>query len=436
LVLIFLIGILLTVVVYYGSYHRLLMARKMNSLKAHYLAESALEVALAKLKGADEIPLNAPFDTTAENIGRMQFEISPFGAYLLCRARGIVGRESAEVRGLLGKAAGVEFSSAINLGGAAYPLVLAGGTRITGDVVTGPAGVIPGRFEGRGFDGLQLVNGRIITDRANRMPGMDSTTIFKAPGSRPPAEEGRGTRFDSWVELSDENYAEFGKAEYPVFGAGLGISLDDEILDLTDRRWRVEGELAIAGNSRVSGFGVLEVDGSCIITGRSELRDLVLLCSGEITAQDGSLIKCQLISRAGIGFQDSAGVAWPGIALLFCGYEPGSIRYESTAKSSGALILLVEGAAAQDWRNRTDVPGIIVGPRGRWKGLVYSEAYATIQGRVTGNVSAREFYLYARPTAYFNWLVDAGIESDSALVGTIIPTIFAARGGYACAYFY
>lgn len=395
-----------------------------------------MELAMAKLEGVEKIALDVPFDTTIESTGRMQFEILPYGVYFLCRAKGVCGKEFAELSGLLGKAAGEEFSGAINLSGKAFPLVLAGNTEIRGDVHVGPAGVIPGRFEGRGFDGSVLVHGNIITDGLFKMPHVDSLKAFGDFISHSQYRGSGDLNYDIYVDVVDDNFAELKDVKSPVFESGLRIRLEKGILNLTDKRWRVIGKLEIGGKSRLSGFGIIEVEGSCVIDDQAELRDLMLICSGEISVRGGSFIKCQLLSNTDIVITDSVRISWPGTAILYCEDQHGNIRYESAVESSGSLILLIGKESVRNQQDQAEIPRIIIEQQAGWLGIIYSEAYAAIKGRVIGNVSTREFYFYSQPTAYFNWLVDANLKSDSALVGSIIPTIFTGDGGYAFAYYY
>lgn len=438
LVLVLLLTILLSTVIFYGAYHRTMAVRYMRRLQARYLAESALQLGLRAMTQSAPV-LTFPLRGTemVDGVGTCEFQIAPFGLYLLCQAQGTAGGQTHTLRGLLGRSSGDEWATAINLGGGNYPLVLAGDTHIMGDVIVGPAAVIAGKFEGRNFNGSQLVAGDIISDRTNRMPRCDSAMTVAALGSmdRDPRMEFEMV-FDQQMILSDENITEANGHQNILFRAGLTVALDTSLLDITGRHWFVQGDLVIRGKSRLFGFGRLETQRNLSITDDAELRDILITCHGDAQMRDRTLFKGQLICSNEISVDDSARLEWPAILAADATDGIGSISCQSRADLWGSAVVFGADSLVYGRHQDQSIPGITIASSRLWRGLIYSQGYCTIRGQVQGNISTQAFYLYAEPTAYINWLVDARISADSGLAGLAMPYLLGDGTTFAYAYYY
>lgn len=435
LILILLITILLSTVILYGSYHNVLIARKANDIKACYLAESALQFALRKLSIDGYDVIGSRQSARIDGAGTIEYLIQPYGTYLLCTGRGLAGKSKVELQGLLGRSPGPEFSPAINLGGTDYPLVVAGNTKIKGDVIVSSAGVIPGKYKGREFRGSILVDGQILKDRISRMPPIDKSSYDAFISSLESDDRDPDTTIDVFYILTDDEIHEIQRYPRPMFKSSLTINLDNGNLEMSNSFYKVSGDLRISGKTKIHGFGTLKVNGDATIEGRAELRDLVIICEGEVLIEGNAVIMCQIISKTKISVEEIAEIRRPGVLIVDSHSRKGMIEYGSESISDGSALLL-----AEDFQygkgDKKKVPRIILRPGCEWQGLIYSEGFTTIMGRLTGNISTNGFYIYSEPTAYLNWLVDAKISADSSMSSFIIPEILKPSGRPSYAYYY
>ncbi len=436
LALILMITILLSTVILYGSYHNHLIVKKSNEIKALYLAESALQFGLKRLSDEGYEVIDRFYSETIEGIGRIEYSIESYGVYLRCIGRGLAGKSKIELSGLLGRRGGNVLTSAINLDGAEYPLVLAGDTKIKGDVVVGASGVIPGKYKGREFRGSKLVDGRIIKDRIVRIPGINRFIYDKYIAEMETSSGDHDTTFESHFILTDDNYNLVKSYKKPYFKAGLNIRLSEKHLDLSDDKFEIDDDLEIGGNSAIFGFGLFKVNGDILIKDQAQLRDIVLMVDGNSELIDNTVIRCQIICSGTITVKDSSILERPGTLIADYDGEGGRIEYESGKISSGVAIVLADNYGFGHWGRENEVPRIVINPGSEWNGILYSEGFATIMGKVSGNVSTKGFYIYSEPTAYLNWLVDADISVDPEVLEYINPVILDLEGPYSYAYFH
>jgi hypothetical protein len=428
LIVLLLITTLFSAVILYGSYHRRLALQDIQDSQAYYLAESGIEYALARLN--DEPGFEQTFTENISPTGRIEVALKPFGAYLLCESRGIAGKRNKIIRCLIGAVPDQMFTHALNLGGQDYPLTLAGHTTIIGDVLVSPSGVLPGRYKGQRFGSDKLVYGEIIKSPTDRMPLYDDTIITEFIDGLSGIDIMSARRFDKTTVIDDNAINLIEQDSLLKFDANLAINLVDKKLDLTNKYLKVGGNLHITGDSRIYGYGIIEVEGETLLDGDCQVKDMVIVVKREATIAGNAVYAGQLLGNADIEVQGNAALS-QSATLINIGEltdEPRCIYLNTAESSSGYIICdLLTAGVNQPGRQRM-LKAIDLSDSADFTGVIFNSGYSKISGELTGNISSGSFYIYDAPTVYINWLVDAMLESSAEI--KVVPAVFAGVNGY------
>ena len=425
----FILILVFTSVVMYGAWHRLRARLTLQNLKASYLAEAGVNRALWLLSGHEQKDLNFRTEGFLQKIDTLQsyqFRIKNWGGYLLVESEGKAGRAKKSVKALIGQKQTEEFNRAINLGSPDYPLVVAGRTRIKGDVLLSPAGVIEGKFKGEGFLGDKLVDGKVYTQKSNRLPVFNTGLVTEFEELINHTKETAGSRMDRSLVI-DRNTEQGYLKDKTIY-------IEGDILINAPKKKTLRGpcilfstgKIEITGESKLEDRLILVAEKGIEVSGRTQLDDCILYSRKQVTLKDDALFEGQIFSDSSIVVEDRAKILFPSFLLVTGKKIKDRIegKIEIRSKEAEGILGLVEkdiGSSAFFMKNN----GVItISPQTVFKGITYSSNYTDVEGALYGNVSTNMFYFYSEPTTYIDWLKDAVINREELKKELILPLVF------------
>jgi hypothetical protein len=428
LIVLLLVMILFSMVILYGSYHFKLASKDLNETKAFYMAESGIEAALASLNSGPDKVLS--FSDTVNGSGSFYVDVKPFGAFLLCTSTGKSANVLQTIKCLIGCKVEGKFKNVLNLGGQDYPLMLAGKTKIVGDVLVSSAGVLPGRFKGQGFSGEKLVDGEIIQSPVKRLPDYDQSIINNYLENFRGRPFENGTVYSTTFMLSDDNISEINSDSILLYESDLVINLEKETLDLTGKSLRVEGQLRISGDSKIMGYGAIETENDISVEGNSIIKDVVLISKKDALFKDESKFAGQLISFGRTEFAEQASTA-NNATLVNVGDKNDNDRCIYLSGYGEIEATIISDIQSKDISRPGESAiskNIELSGNCHFRGAIYNTGYSQISGSIKGSLSTNYLYLYDAPTVYIDWLVNTTIENiDNP---DILPAVFGTEGEY------
>ncbi|HEX9916998.1 MAG TPA: hypothetical protein VGB16_04600 [candidate division Zixibacteria bacterium] len=420
------ISLLFGSVILYGSWHKFQAQKGLLDLKASYLAEAGVNRAIWCLSGNQDRDIWWRPENYHQDIDKADsydFTIYNWGSYIAIDSQGKSGGTTKKVKAILGQKPDETYKYAINLGDPAYPLVVTGNSRIIGDVRVGPAGVMPGRFEGEEFIGKKLVDGNILITKDLRLPAYSNkpleefAQVIENQKRKPDLTIDRTLVIDDKVEL---NY--FKDKCVQVNGDLVFGSSGQTVFKGPGFVW-CEGRIEITRNTKLEGGLILFAKKGIILSDDCQVRDCLLYSPSEIVMQDNCRFGSQAISDIGITVKGHATTSYPALLLVKGRKEEksieGSISIESDNPVEGILVFCGE---VPDTNSKLANNGIVhIKSNADFYGIMYSSGYVTIEGEAFGCINTHRFYLYKSPTTYINWLKDALIDRSKLNKEMILP---------------
>lgn len=361
-----------------------------------------------------------------------------YGGYIEAIATGRCYKEQVVVRTLLGMRPPAWFARAVTLGRSSYPLVMAGDSRIRGDVLAGPGGVRTGRIPGEPMP--------------PPAPRIDGEVLA----------QGEEAGFDPWVfdatmtvldrHLDGEDGITHSAADLRVFGERItpqafSDSLRGGVIHFSNPLTLLsagpddpplegpltlicEGEMRLQGHLKLRGPVMIAARDSLRVTDQADIRGGVLYSPGLIRLNGTARLEGQALSRYEIVVADQAQVVYPGVLFATgkndAGRREGGLLIASSQEQSGSFIvhptaMLLGGAPVMD---RTTLK---IEPHAQVAGLLYSANYTWLEGTLLGSAATRAFYMERGPTTYINWINDGVIDRHPLADAFRLPLMFSAR---------
>jgi hypothetical protein len=354
--------------------------RDVHRLQARYRAEGCLHEALARLAAE---PSWREEGGAGEECPR---SVRSFGGYLQVAVEARAGPETFGIDALVGFAPGDSLNFAVRLADPFAPLTLAGDTHLRGLVQVGAMGVETQVLDGRPFSGS--VDGPIRRMATPALPAFDAAWAWDLRRSfQAMLEEGRG------------------RSANPPRRVSAADSLRESVFVVVSGDLELVGPLVLPSGSR------FVVGGSIRVTGAVAGDRALVYAGGSIRIEHEVTVAAQWFAEESI---DVAGAELPYPTLLFVfgrtvdDERRGEIRLRGGAAVDGIALYPRDPIGHDADRGRLVVEeGAIV------RGFAWSAHQAEIAGTVRGGVATRQFYFYASPTAYIDWLRDATIDAPA-----------------------
>lgn len=427
-----LLVIVMTALIAYGSWHKARCQLVLNRVKATYLAEAGIQHALAELReNADR--WTSTLSIRVDTVGSFTYSTRPWGGYLLIESKGVSGRTEERLQATIGQVAPTIFTSTLSLIGPPYPLVVAGNTRIDGDVQVGPAGVSKGELHGQSYRGDSLVYGDIRTLESQQVPQFRDDLILEFLNNlRKMKQDCRNGTDLSLIIRSPET----------ATGA-----------DVESRKTSASIVIDVSDTTPVRQPQYLFADGSITVTGQSHVQHQVLRSASSITVKEGACLSDCILIAPSIAITDRADVSGQlfadslvvvegeaklsDMALVYLVGHPvndewtGTINIESNRTSEACLVFHgnahVDGMVSQQIKQTGRVR---IARASKVNGIIWTEGYLEMLGTMNGSVAANLLYYYESPTLYLDWLVNASIGPARDNGQRVLPLIFGQRPVY------
>ena len=405
------------------QYHQMRFVRKhIHQLQAFYTAEAGVYKAMWLLGGHEG--RNPMWRTENESIQLLNgsfahITVDAWGAYLKIQSIGFDHKESQEIACIVGEKPKSPFDQAVEITNLEYPLVVAGQTKIIGDVTVGKKGVETGWVNGKGFSGHQPVDGNIIKKIKLETP-FTNFQLF----------DHQMAYFQGLLESNQHEAVQLNDSLASI-EQNLSVNADTTIqVQKGDSLNLSLHQLIVKGNLEIRGEGELRIDevivkDTLVLSERVNLQSVLLYGGSQIVVKDQVALSGQLFSGQEIYLQNQA-VADNGSVLYVQGESTekgviGTIDIQDEAVVIGTLVLpSKEENSEQDH----DMRSVHVGTNAIVTGVIFNDHQTYLEGTVLGSLVTGSFYLYAPPTTYVNWLYDATIDRTQLPQAFAMPLLF------------
>lgn len=420
-------SLLFSSVVLYGAWHQSENRRFLHETQALYLAQAALVEAQVRLSESDGIWLErgSILTDSLETGQHWAASISPWGFYWRTIATGTSQQVTHRIDALLGRKPSAAFDYAVRLFGPPYPLVVAGQTKIIGDVNTGPGGVASGEYQGRGRIDTILVNGEIVYDPLPRFIPID-WGVWNTFRERSDSLRNGSPVYTDRALIIDDSWNSFDSDSIVVVDEQVEIKRTTCLVPHGTMTIFASGPISISGGTRLDARWVLQSDQMIELSDSVRVAGVVL-CAPRIKIAGDASFSGQAIADTLIEVAGHAQTVFPTL-LWVTGSETGSgtplLQLESRKICEGIAGLSFT-SGPWDWMLGAEYGGKLgLAPNAHWKGYIYANGKAEIRGVVAGAINAELLVLDDPPTTYLNWLLDATINRTDWQGSAVLPAIF------------
>jgi hypothetical protein len=433
LAVLLILTLIFTSVILYGAWHKMRAVKELQNLKASYLAEAGVNRAIWYLSGHEGKDIAWRTDSLTYRVKDSEsykFSISSSGGYLAVESEGKAGSTRKKVKALIGQMPSEYFSRAINLGKPDYPLVVTGNNQIIGDVMVGPAGVMEGKFKGIGFYGNTPVQGRILTQKEERLPFFSDGIIVEFESLLEKYSKNLDQRIDKALTLDDQSESGFFKNKSTQVDGNLVITSTKEKNFEGPGYVFCKGRVEISGNVLLDEGLILVADKSVEISEKAQVKDCIISSKSQVILRDSCQFQGQIFSDTSIVIKDQARSLHPSAFFVkgkvVEGKIEGDITIEDNEGSEGMIIFYEDERRQRNYSLPLINNGMVqIDSRSTFAGIVFSQNYTKLEGSLLGSVSTNMFYLYFEPTTYINWLKDSLIDRTKLHRNFILPLTFA-----------
>ena len=388
--------------------------RALNRQGAAWLAETGVSRALTHLTSVsrgDMLPADT-FDTP--NGGSVLYVTHPWGVLALVAAEGRQGSQVFHRNALVGSWQADAVAPAVTVGDETLPLTITGRTTVTGNVVSGPVGVVEGRLNGIGAVYPNFLRGANIVRPEVCLPAIDTAMLrcfltalaqdrqrrdIVWSGSRVMGEEDR-LPAELGVIYVENNLILDGVADWPhsqvrtiVVGGSVDFTgetyLRAPVSIVAGAHIRVGGNAVLDGTLLYAEDSVVFTD-SCSFSGAAVSPRLVA------TRQAAALrFPAVLVTYHDRGERDTSVVA-------LCSLRP--------AEATACAFHVDTSASLRQAIVSVDTAAILYG-------CVLTNGVTDLRGTVFGSVLTEQFIYELPPTTYVNWLRDCRIDRSRLKIG-------------------
>ena len=427
IVLIILLTIFLSAMTYALSRYSRHVARQ-NDLIASHLSEAGIAHAMAHLEELGFRPGDSSW--SAPNDGTITTEIGAWGPYIRVRSTGEKGHRRVTTIALIGSAKLDIQNVAVVLADESNPLVVAGNTRVVGDIHTGLQGVTEGRFRGEGVSHEDYHIGELFKHDSLDVPPIDSVVLGRYERELETRRNGSVETVSGSLRLLADDSGYFEKRS--ALRVENDLELRDVLLTSTDsvRSIFVDGSVEIVGRTMLSGFIEIVADESIYVRDSATIDNVILLAADSIVISGAARSSALLMSQGRITVRDQATLADPSLVMSMRTddhEEPGGLFLDSRRPMETVAYLQAPTSQPPSTGRLLYVDTFSV-----VRGSLYSQGHVDLRGRLEGNCVTERFHFYYPPTTYINWLKDASIDRSKSKGLTVLPALAGSggSGGY------
>lgn len=423
------LAVTMTGVLIFGGWQRAQGLTCLEEVRVRGLAESGIHQAIAELT-SDSYHQPCQHHIVFDSTNSISYIIRPWGAYLRIQSTGIGRRITRTLTADVGILPPDIYNHVLSPIGAPLPLVIAGSTRIRGDIYVSSGGIIACELNGQGYRGTRLVEGSIDTLNPLDLPSFDNTVLEEFLDSLDVMESG--------VPETDYSLIFHDKTDF------IGQSVNEAV----GFRTRASIEFDIQDGSTIETTQYFFAGHTIYILGKSHLSNCVLSSKKVVISHQATLDHCvvvadhvQLTDESKFGGQivaidtvritGKASLTSPTLILLRGRRIDESILGAVEISSRGSLwSIIVNGVSSAIGGTNSQAAAacrLHVSDNSSLYGLLWWEGLVEIEGTFQGAAAVNSFSHFIQPTTYMNWLVDADLRYLEVAASAAFPVVFEDR---------
>lgn len=329
-----------------------------------------------------------------------------FGAFLWMETSQVQGIDTVHIGVCSGIRHGPVESYVFQALEGQHSLVLANEGQIEGAVRVGRLGVKAGQWEGQSYEG-----------RLPEREDIDTTQIAPTLWEQRPAEW-----FETLVRLRGEAPMNQPRLEDQeeglaiLTGGSLGATeFHNESLRAQEPTvLRIAGDLLIAGRTQVWGPIEWIVDGNLTLTDSCQVQGSCFWVAGATTISGCAVLRGQVLSRTSVTLTDSARILESSLVWVHGLPDPEgqSIAITDHSSMTGTVIQTLPPYVGGTPMPFAEIGLNVTSSKPQYLSA-YLESYTKCESTLIGELFAKGFLTYKKPTTYLNWLVFGRIRYGS-----------------------
>ncbi len=419
-VMVILLTIFLSAMTYALSRYSHHMARQ-NSLIASHLADAGVAHSVADLEESGFEPGDNTL--TAPNGGRIDIDVSAWGPYVRVCSSGKYGNQLVKTEALAGTSRLPFQKAAVTVGDENNPLVIAGHTRVIGDVNTGSQGIMEGQFRGEGVTYTDYHIGNLYKHESIEVPSVDTTVYVYYRRELAQRRRSDPRRLPGSVVLtaSDNHFLDSMsniRIENDLLLRDVSLKLFDKIKTVS-----VDGTVEITGHTHLSGLIEIIAEEAIFIRDSAVIDNVILIAGDSIVVSGAASSSAVLISEGKIVIRDRTTLVYPSLLLADVSDgpdQPGGVFLLSRAPLETTACVRVKPFQTPSTDRLLYVDTLTT-----VKGSLLSQGYVDLRGRLEGCCITERFHFDYPPTTYVNWLKDAYIDRSKLDYTPVLPALTA-----------
>jgi hypothetical protein len=427
-------GLLMGMVLQYQSWRQRLAWQELYKIKAYYAAESGLERAKFYLAGNDGKSAVWTVDTLKEVIDSASdytLRVKRLGGYIEVVSEGRYLKHRKSLRTLMAQKTTAMQKSAISLLDTSSGLVLAGATRITGDICLGQGEVTESKVKGMDFTGEK--NYKVIKYTPETKPGFDLApldtyldsfmTYFQA-----------SKKADMLINHSliyEGRSADLGAyRNKTIYVEGdLVFNLEDTAVVSGPVTFIVERDLTIGRYSRLSNM-VFAVRNRIQVKDLARVEQGLLYSTNQAWVMDSARVQGQFMVDDSLVVSGDVVMEYPSF-LYNRGRREGAhltsgIVIRDRAAITGTILYHPPGVTSAVYQE-SGPRKLSIGKETSIKGFAYCFGELDLNTKLSGHLAFDHINYQRRGTTYRNWLVNQTIDRKSLPEGFLLPVIFSGQ---------
>ena len=264
------------------------------------------------------------------------------------------------------------------------PLVVAGKTKIIGNVVVPSQGVKPGNIVGNYYQGNQLIYGK-VSKVASQKPSL-------TPEKRIYIEE---LLFNSSIPLQEAVIS-------------LGNTISNHTFSKSPQ-WIFNSGVVTLANQSITNNIIVKSDSLIRVSAFAKAKNIILIAP-HIIIEKNATVSLQAFASKSMTIEENARLSYPSALIFMEGNQNLNVTENTGIVMEEGSV--VEGSVVHLSANDETIrkPKLVINEGALIKGEVYSDEWIELFGTVEGTVYASELAARVRGSVYKNHLFNASIN--------------------------
>lgn len=377
--------------------------KKINKKKLELACSSAIQQFISQNRGKIKADYTLIIDSTEVNLACRQK-----GLYLQVSAFAKNRLDSTLVTYLLAERISQPFENAVVISRSSLNAVVAGKTKVVGDIVGSSNNYKMENLPGVGKASGKWIEGKTKIDEMIPQRLYADSLFLNVVSQKNKIESSRIKTYNGSITLDSNTFKHYDPLK--CFYVKGDVTINGKLLDEKRRAQQifVEGRTRIESNTKTNIELEIYCDSTIIISPGCEIKNLLLYSkSNLIISRDVSCKNVQFFSERGIEC-DKVVMNYPSTLCVYINSKDAAKQTSKIeikdSRINGSILLLTTEPGTNSNKSKILIKESTV------QGIVYSENNTELYGSVFGTVYTNCFLFYKKPTEYYNWLVDFNIN--------------------------